>query len=106
MGYLISGGLRLSQLVAVTGVYVHLIRSGVVAFSWGGTLWGLGQVCLQVLGMLYSRFTLGLMVLLAWLQDAWLRWSGRRVLRIRQEAPSGYGIERSTVSSIGVTPVL
>src|SRR3954470_24198780 len=46
---------RTTAVAAITlvAVYVPLIRSGAITFSWGETVSGIGKECFTVMGMLY-----------------------------------------------------
>jgi hypothetical protein len=75
---------RAAAVAAVTlagvllGVYVPLIRSGVIAFSWAGAVSVLGRECIALIGSLYFAALLCLwMAIVARLQEALLRWAGR-----------------------------
>jgi hypothetical protein len=57
--------------LTLVAVYVPLIRSGAIAFSWSEALSSLGRVCIEVLGLLYFVvLLLSLLMALGWLQEA------------------------------------
>ena len=62
--------------VMVVGVYVPLIRSGVVGFSWSGALSGLGRGCFEFIVSLYVTLVPGWLWIELW-SWLWMQLSAR-----------------------------